>query len=34
LNLLCRGGAEWFSWILVLIPYLIFFILLINLVFL
>jgi|UniRef100_A0A6C0IP77 hypothetical protein len=32
LNLLCRSGAEQFSWFLVLIPYLIFFILLITLV--
>ncbi len=34
LNILCRGGAEWFSWLLVLVPYIIFFILVIRLVFL
>ena len=32
LNLLCRSGAESFSWFLVLLPYLIFFILLITMV--
>lgn len=24
LNVMCKGGAEWFSWFLVLIPYLLF----------
>jgi len=33
LNILCRGGAEWFSWLLVFIPYLVFFILILNLLF-
>ena len=32
LNLLCRSGAESFSWFLVLFPYLMFFILLITMV--
>lgn len=31
LNLICRAGAPWLSWILVLLPFIIFFILILTL---